>query len=101
VRPGARLDVALIFDKAFTFFSGMNSVALSPGGDLAAVCFHDRELYVYRIVEPPQTSKPRSRARDEEGSLEEYRALMDELNAHWKRVSQAEAPKKKRGADAI
>jgi hypothetical protein len=71
--PGARLDVAVIFDKVFTFFSGMNSVALSPGGDLAAVCFHDRELHIYRIIEPSQAIKPRSRARDTAASLEEYR----------------------------
>src|SRR5436309_6607283 len=67
--------MALIFDKVLTFFSGMNSVALSPGGELAAVCFHDRELHVYRIVEPAQTTKPGRRARDSEGSLEEYRFL--------------------------
>jgi hypothetical protein len=67
--------VAVIFDKVFTFFSGMNSVALSPGGGLAAVCFHDRELYVYRIIEPSQASKPRGGARDAAGSLEEYRFL--------------------------
>jgi hypothetical protein len=65
--------VALIFDKVLTFFSGMNAVALSPGGDLAAVCFHDRELHVYRIVKPSPTSKRRSGDRDAAGSLEEYR----------------------------
>jgi hypothetical protein len=75
VRSGARLDVSLIFDKVLTFFSGMNAVALSPGGDLAAVCFHDRELYVYHIVESPHTSKRRNSARDAGGSLEEYRFL--------------------------
>jgi hypothetical protein len=67
--------VALIFDKVLTFFSGMNCLALSPGGERAAVCFHDRELLVYRIIEPAQTLKPRRRARDSEGSLEEYRFL--------------------------
>lgn len=67
--------MALIFDKVLTFFSGMNAVALSPGGDLAAVCFHDRELYVYRIVEPPRTSERKNAARDARGSLEEYRFL--------------------------
>ncbi len=65
--------MTFVFDKMLTFFSGMNAVALSPGGELAAVCFHDRELYVYRIVGPPPTSKRTSRARDEAGSLEEYR----------------------------
>ena len=39
----------LIYNRILTHFSGLNSVALNATGDLAAVCFNDRELHVYRI----------------------------------------------------
>jgi hypothetical protein len=73
--------MALILDKMSTCFSGLNSVALSPTGDMAAVCFNDRELYVYRIlghprgIDPSQNVNPGTAASDEEGYLEEYRFL--------------------------
>ena len=34
----------LIYNKILTHFSGLNSVALNANGDLAALCFNDREL---------------------------------------------------------
>ena len=40
----------LIYNRILTHFSGLNSVALNATGDLAAVCFNDRELHVYRII---------------------------------------------------
>jgi hypothetical protein len=73
--------MALILDKMSTCFSGLNSVALSPAGDMAAVCFNDRELHIFRIlghprgVDPSQNISPESAASDEDGYLEEYRFL--------------------------
>jgi hypothetical protein len=59
--------------KTSTVFSGLNAVALSPSGNLAAVCFNDRELLFYRIAEgPPDMDRTDFRKG---GYLEEYRFL--------------------------
>jgi hypothetical protein len=73
--------MALIYNKLVNRFSGLNSVALSPSGELAAVAFHDSELYVYRIVEgperidPSEIVNPQVGGMDKEGFLEECRFL--------------------------
>src|SRR5205807_2341268 len=76
-------------DKILSQFSGLNSVALSAKGDLAAVAFHDSELYVYRIVEGPESIDPSEsvdpqdggRLGEEGGSWEECRFLR--LSPAW------------------
>src|SRR6516165_8852112 len=71
----------LIYNRILTHFSGLNSVALNATGDLAAVCFNDRELHVYRIIEgprkidPSEIVNPRIGALEERASLEEHRFL--------------------------
>ena len=73
--------MALIYNKILTHFSGLNSVALSANGDLAAACFNDRELLVYRIIEgprqidPSKIVNPNIGALEEGGSLQEYRFI--------------------------
>ena len=73
--------MALIYNKILTNFSGLNSVALSANGDLAAACFNDRELVVYRIIEghrqidPSKIVNPNIGALEEGGSLQEYRFI--------------------------
>src|SRR5437016_402553 len=61
--------MALIYNKILTRFSGLNSVALNANGDLAAVAFHDSELYVYRIVEGPQSVDPSEIVNPQVGGL--------------------------------
>src|SRR4051812_3237246 len=77
--------MALIYHKILTKFSGLNSVALSANGDLAAVAFHDSELYVYRIIEGPQSIDPSEIVNPqvgvEGGFLEECRFLR--LSPAW------------------
>src|SRR5258708_4012145 len=76
-----RLDLTLIYNKILSDFSGLNSVALNASGDLAAVCFNDREIIVYRILEgsqkidPSQIVNPKIGAVLEGGSLQEYRFI--------------------------
>jgi hypothetical protein len=66
----------LIYDKVLTHFYGLNSVALNAKGDLAAACFNERELHVYRVIEnPSQKVHPKMGALSEGGSLEEYRFI--------------------------
>jgi hypothetical protein len=71
----------LIYNRILTNFSGLNSVALNATGELAAVCFNDRELHVYRIIEgprkidPSQIVNPNIGGLEERASLEEYRFL--------------------------
>ena len=74
--------MSLIYNKILTHFSGLNSVALYASGDLTAVCFHDRELLAYRIIEGSQkidisqiAKNPNIGALPERGSLEEYRSI--------------------------
>ena len=73
--------MALIYNKILTNFSGLNSVALSANGDLAAACFNDRELVVYRIIEghrqidPSKIVNPKLGGLEEGGFLEEYRFI--------------------------
>ena len=73
--------MALIYNKILTHFSGLNSVALNANGDMAAACFNDREIIVYRIIEGPRqidTSKivnPNIGALEEGGSLQEFRFI--------------------------
>jgi hypothetical protein len=78
----------LIYNKILTHFSGLNSVALNAAGDLAAVCFNDRELHVYRIIEgprkidPSQIVNPNIGGLEEGASLEEYRFLRLSIGRH-------------------
>jgi hypothetical protein len=71
----------LIYNRILTHFSGLNSVALNATGNLAAVCFNDRELHLYRIIEgprkidPSQIVNPNIGGLEERASLEEYRFL--------------------------
>src|SRR5690348_11156273 len=71
----------MILEKMSTCFSGLNSVALSPAGNLAAVCFNDRELHTYRILEhprgfdTPRNTNSKDVASDDGGYLEEDRFL--------------------------
>src|SRR5258708_20430700 len=73
-----RLDVSLIYNKILSHYSGLNSVALDASGDLAAVCFNDREIIVYRILEgsqkidPSKIVNPKMGALAEGGWLQEY-----------------------------
>lgn len=68
--------MAQIYDKILTHFSGLNSVALGTNGDLAAACFNDRDLHVYRIIEDPsQIVDPKIGALTEGGYLEEHRFI--------------------------
>jgi hypothetical protein len=80
--------MALIYNKISSRFSGLNSVALSANGDLAAVAFHDSELYVYRIIESPESIDPSEIVNPEVGveggSLEECRFLR--LSPPWYRA---------------
>jgi hypothetical protein len=82
--------MALIYNKILTRFSGLNSVALGANGNLAAVAFHDSELYVYRIVEGPQSVDPSEIVNPqvggllEGGSLEECRFLR--LSPSWSKA---------------
>ena len=52
-----------------TCFSGLNSVALNASGDLAAACFNDRELLVYRIIEGPRKIDPSKIVNPKIGAL--------------------------------
>jgi hypothetical protein len=79
--------MALMYNKVLTHFSGLNAVALNEKGDLAAVSFHDRELFVYRIVEgeaidPSQIVNPAVGALREGSSLEECHFHRLPLAAH-------------------
>jgi hypothetical protein len=56
-----------IRDSASSIFSGLNSIALSPSGNVAAVCLNDRELHFYRIVEAPWGRDPSQSANLESG----------------------------------
>src|SRR5258708_14164548 len=73
--------MSLIYNKILSHYSGLNSVALNATGDLAAVCFNDREIIVYRILEgsqkidPSQIVNPKIGAVLEGGSLQEYRFI--------------------------
>jgi hypothetical protein len=80
-RPGATwgLEMPLIYNRILSHFSGLNSVALNGTGDLAAVCFNDRELHVYHLIEgsrkidPSKIVNPNIGGLEEGSSLEEYR----------------------------
>ena len=65
----------LIYNRILTHFSGLNCVALNATGDLAAVCFNDRELHVYRIIEGPRKIDPSQIVNPNIGSLEERASL--------------------------
>jgi hypothetical protein len=75
------MSMARIYNKALNHFSGLNSVALNAGGDLAAVCLNDSELFVYRIIEAARTSDssritdPVRGSREDGASLKEHRFL--------------------------
>jgi hypothetical protein len=69
--------MALIYNKILNHFSRLNSVALNANGDLAVVCFNDRELIVYRIVEGPKKINPSTIVNPNIGALEEGGALKE------------------------
>jgi hypothetical protein len=71
--------MSLIYNKCLSLYTGLNSVALNATGDLAAVCFNDREIIGYRVnagsreIDPSQIVNPKIGALEDESSLEEYR----------------------------
>jgi hypothetical protein len=73
--------MTLIYENVSTCFTGLNSVALNAAGNIAAVCFNDRELFVYQIIDasrnadPADIANPTAATLGDSGSLKESRFI--------------------------